>query len=125
MNVALKPARKFDEKCPQSTKRRAEADQSERLTATGVMWRGPGVERHSLAQLDGAHRFGFARGGAERRGSDIHQVPGELAGIAGRARLENRRGRFSRLGMLIHVRCSSCDYLARPACCRISVRYPS
>jgi hypothetical protein len=37
MNAALKMARKFDEKCPQSAKRQAEADQSDRLTASGVM----------------------------------------------------------------------------------------
>jgi hypothetical protein len=47
MNAALKPARKFDEKCPQSLE--AEAGQSDRLTASGVMWRGPGVARRPAA----------------------------------------------------------------------------
>src|SRR5258706_279042 len=87
----------------------------------GLVW----FERHRLAQLAGAHQFGFALDDAEQRAHDIHQVLGELAGIAGRGRLENRRGRLSRLRMLIHVRCPSCDKLARPACCRISVRYTS
>jgi hypothetical protein len=47
MNAVLKPARKFDEKCPQASK--AETGQSDRLTASGVMWRGPGVARRPAA----------------------------------------------------------------------------
>jgi hypothetical protein len=46
MNAALKPARKFDEKCPQASKPNG---QSDRLTASGVMWRGPGVARRPAA----------------------------------------------------------------------------
>jgi hypothetical protein len=40
MNSALKPPREFDEKCWY-----LRAPQSERLTASGVMWRGPGAAR--------------------------------------------------------------------------------
>jgi hypothetical protein len=43
MNAALKPARQFDENCPYS--KEAENAQSERLTASGVMLRGPGAAR--------------------------------------------------------------------------------
>src|SRR6202035_695834 len=39
MNAALQPARQFDEKCKGSDA----DDQSERLTASGVIWRGPGA----------------------------------------------------------------------------------
>jgi hypothetical protein len=47
MNAALKPARKFDEKCPQTPE--AESGQRDRLTASGVMCRGPGVARRPAA----------------------------------------------------------------------------
>src|SRR2546429_849278 len=61
------------------------------------------LQRHRLSDLAGAHQFGFAFDDAKQCAHDIHQSLGELAGIAGRGRLEKRRGRLSRLRMLIHV----------------------
>jgi hypothetical protein len=44
MNAALQAARQFDENC-RYPKAAAENAQSERLSASGVMLRGPGVAR--------------------------------------------------------------------------------
>jgi hypothetical protein len=50
MNAALKAARQFYEKCPQIARSgEAEAGQSDRLTASGVMCRGPGAARRPAA----------------------------------------------------------------------------
>lgn len=49
MNVALKPAREFSANCRYRNALPRAGDQSERLTASGVMWRGPGVARRPAA----------------------------------------------------------------------------
>jgi hypothetical protein len=49
MNAALKPPREFIENCRHRNAVPRAGDQSERLTASGVMWRGPGVARRPAA----------------------------------------------------------------------------
>jgi hypothetical protein len=48
LNGALTLVRKFYEKCSHFG-RTAHGSQSERLTAIGVMWRGPGIARRPAA----------------------------------------------------------------------------
>ena len=45
LNAALTAACEFDEKCSHLERRRRGSSQSERLTDSGVMLRGPGVAR--------------------------------------------------------------------------------